>query len=105
MDFDIVFLKPEKFDDTRKIVEHIKKDRIVHINMSKLDTKDRQRTLDFISGAAYIQDARLIQPGDAVFCTIPSGRDYFQEGAMTLDESAVMDLRYDEEEEIKPSFS
>lgn len=105
MDFDIVFLKPEKFEDTRKIVEHIKKDRIVHINISKLDTKDRQRTLDFISGAAYIQDARLIQPGDAVFCTIPSGKDYFQEGSVAADDSELIDLRYDEEEEIKPSFN
>ena len=105
MNYDIVFLKPEKFDDTKKIVEHIKKDRIVLINMSKLDSKNRQRTIDFISGAAYVQDASLNQPGDAVFCTIPSGKEYFEEGSVMPADSPVMDLRYDEEEEIKPSFT
>ena len=105
MDFDIVFLKPEKFGDTRKIIEHIKKDRIVHINISKMNTKDRQRTLDFISGAAYIQDARMIQPGETVFCTVPAGKNYFQEGNVSKEENSLIDLRYDEEEEIKPSFS
>ncbi len=105
MEFDIVFLAPEKFSDTRKIVEHIKKDRIVHINMSKLNSKDRQRALDFVSGAAYIQDANLRNPGEATYCTIPSGKNYLEEGVtLNNDENDLIDLRYDEEEEIKPTF-
>lgn len=104
MDFDIVFLTPEKFDDTRQIVEHIKKDRIVHINMTKLNPKDCQRALDYVSGAAYIQDANLRNPGEAIYCTIPSGKNYLEEGVKVSEGNHLMDLRYDEEEEIKPTY-
>lgn len=105
MDFDIVFLMPEKFEDTKKIVEHIKQERIVHINLVNLDTQNRQRILDFISGAAFIQEARLVQPGEAVYCTVPLNKLYYQEGTTEKEESDVMDLRFDEEEEIKPIFT
>lgn len=99
-DYEIVFLKPEKYDDVKKIVEHISMDQIVHINVSKLDSVARQRTVDHISGAAYIKDSKIKQPGDDVFCTIPKGKSFYYEGG----EDGGIDLRYDEVEEIKPNY-
>ncbi|WP_319205550.1 cell division protein SepF [uncultured Ilyobacter sp.] len=106
MNFDIVFLKPEKFEECMNIVEHIRKERIVHINLSKLDAKNSQRVLDFVSGAVYIQEAQIIQPGEQVFCSVPKGKSYFMEGKEKpiTGDTELIDLRYDEEEEIKPKF-
>lgn len=96
-EFDIVFVKPRKFEDCVKCVEHIKKDRIVHINLLDLDAKESQRILDYISGAVYIKGGQIENPGENIFCTIPKNRTY-------LFEYKAKHESYDEEEEIIPSY-
>ena len=101
MDVNIVFIKPTKFEDCMKCIEHIKKDRIVHINLFDLDANDSQRIQDYISGAVYIQEGQIVNPGEKVFCTIPKNKKLVFE---YKDRNSVMDSRYDEEEEIIPSY-
>ncbi|WP_294704029.1 cell division protein SepF [uncultured Fusobacterium sp.] len=96
-DFDIVFVKPKKYEECIKCVEHIKNDKIVHINLMDLDGKDSQRILDYISGAVYIKEGQIVNPGENIFCTIPKNKKHLFEYKPTSG-------GYDEEEEIVPSY-
>lgn len=95
-DFDIVFVKPRKFEDCAKCIEHIKADRIVHINLLNLDLNESQRILDYISGAVYIKEGEIVNPGDSIFCTIPKNKKYIFEYKLIN--------KYDEVEEIRPDY-
>lgn len=92
-EYDIIFVKPRRFEDCTKCVEHIKKDRIVHINLIGLEARESQRILDYISGAVYIKGGRIVNPGESIFCAIPKNKEHLFEYKMKQE-------NYDEEEEI-----
>ncbi|MGL5052666.1 MAG: cell division protein SepF [Cetobacterium sp.] len=102
-DFDIIFLKPNRFEDCLKCVEHIKAEKIVHINLCDLDSEKSQRILDFISGAVHIQEGQIINPGDKIYCSLPKNKSY------QLDyreiKNNITNPRFDEEEEIIPIYN
>lgn len=93
-DVDIIFLKPEKFEDCVKVAEHIKEEKIVSINLSQLDDKASRRVLDYVTGAVFITDAEIINVGNKIFCTIPNTKTY------KIDSPS--EYKSDEEEEIIP---
>lgn len=99
-EYDIIFLKPTKFEDSLKCVEHIKNEKILHINLSELDSEKSQRVLDFISGAVHIQEGQIINPGEKIYCSIPKDKTY----QLDYKESSTKSS-FDEEEEIIPRYS
>ncbi|MGL5657242.1 MAG: cell division protein SepF [Fusobacteriaceae bacterium] len=98
---DIVFVKPNKFENIMKYMDYISEDVILHINFQDLDAKTSQRVLDFVSGAAYIKDAIIVTPGESVFCVLPKSKEYIMDYRNNT--SSLIDPRYDEEEEIRPN--
>ncbi len=104
---DVIFIKPKSFEDSKRMVSYIVENKILHINLTSTDKKMYRRILDFISGAIYLKEANLINPSDKVFLSIPK-EVTFQYDELELDEnpkkSDLMDLRFNEEEEIKPIF-
>ena len=60
-DFDIVFVKPKKYEDCKKCVEYIKRDKIVHINLMDLDGKESQRILRLLMMHTIMPIFLLIQ--------------------------------------------
>ena len=100
MDYDIVFFKPTRFEDCMKCIEYIKKDKIVHVNLFGLESDVQQRILDFLSGAIFIQEGKIINRGEKGFSTIPKTKEYYMD---YVDKSKVSQ-RYDEEEEIIPIY-
>nr|WP_307774970.1 cell division protein SepF [uncultured Cetobacterium sp.] len=102
-DYDIVFLKPMRFEDCLKCIEYIKAEKIVHINLSDLDPEKSQRILDFVSGAVHIQDGQIINPGDKIYCSIPKNKSYQLEYKEVSKD--IASARFDEEEEIIPRYN
>ncbi|MBC2851459.1 cell division protein SepF [Cetobacterium sp. 8H] len=102
-DYDIVFLKPTRFEDCLKCVEYIKIDKIVHLNLSDLDSEKSQRILDFISGAVHIQEGQIINPGEKIYCSIPKNKSYQLDYKERSNNSTSH--RFDEEEEIIPRYN
>lgn len=94
---DIIFVKPEKFEDCVKCATYIKSDKIVTINLSQLDDKDSRRVLDYITGAIFITGAEIVNVGNKIFCSIPKGKNYVND--------AHKEHSYNEEEEIIPTFN
>lgn len=102
-EYDIVFIKPEKFGDCTKCVEYIKEEKIVHINLYDLDEMESQRILDYISGAVFIQEGQIVNPGEKVFCTIPKTKKFYFDDKARI-RKPTLNSRYDEEEEIIPTY-
>ena len=103
---DIIFIKPKSFEDSKRMVNYIVEDKILHINLTSSDKKMYQRVLDFISGAVYLKDAKLLNPSEKIFVSIPKDitYSYDSDSIVKNTKSGMVDLRYDEEEEIKPTF-
>lgn len=73
---EIIFIKPTRFEDIIKYMEYIDKDVIVHINIHDLDRTASQRVIDFISGAVYIKEGSILNPGDKTYCIIPKDKKF-----------------------------
>jgi cell division inhibitor SepF len=103
---DIIFIKPKSFEDSKRIVNYIVEDKILHINLTSSEKKTHQRVLDFISGAVYLKDANLLNPAENIYLSIPKDTSFSwgEKDGEKKNEVNIVDLRYDEEEEIKPIF-
>lgn len=95
---DIIFIKPSKFEEVVKYMEYIDKEVIVHVNIHDLDKGASQRVVDFLSGAVYIKDGTIVNPGEKTFCIIPKSKEFMMNYKNHT--TQVIDPRYDEEEEI-----
>lgn len=95
---DIIFIKPNKFEDVVKYMEYIDNDVIVHVNIHDLDRTASQRVVDFLSGAVYIKDGTIVNPGEKTFCILPKNKQFMMDYKNYT--TQVIDPRYDEEEEI-----
>ena len=61
------------FSDNKDIGEDIQKNKVVIINLAKLDIETADRLLDFISGGIYALDARLKTIGEDIYLCVPNG--------------------------------
>ena len=72
---DVILVEPLVFVDSKDILDNIKKNKVVIINISKLDIQTADRVLDFISGGIYAMDAKLKTIGDDIYLCVPKGVD------------------------------
>lgn len=100
MELDMIFLKPEKFEDCVKCAQYIKEDKIVNMNLSQLDERDSRRVLDYVSGSIFITGAEIINVGNKVFCSVPKTIKF--EVIPSVRENSFRDGYSNEEEEIVP---
>lgn len=99
-DYDIVFIKPVKFEDCAKCVEYIKNQKIVFVNLAGMDKERSQRILDYIAGATYIKDGNMEKPSDEMLCIIPKDKKYL----FSYSKDTKTYGKYDEVEEIIPKY-
>lgn len=102
----LILIKPSKFEDTKRIVKHIVEDSIVHLDLEMVDPRTYQRIIDFVSGAVYLKDATLLNPTERQYISVPKDMEYKVENnnGTNRGKGSVVDLRYNEEEEIRPMF-
>ena len=70
---DVILIEPLVFVDSKDILDNIKKNKVVIINISKLDLETADRILDFISGGIYAMDAKLKVIGEDIYLCVPNG--------------------------------
>ena len=69
----VILTEPLVFVDSKDIVDDIKRNKVVIINLSKLDVETSDRLLDFISGGIYALGARLKTIGEDIYLCVPNG--------------------------------
>ena len=69
----VILTEPLVFADSKDIIDDIKRNKVVIINLSKLDLETADRLLDFISGGIYALGARLKTIGADIYLCVPNG--------------------------------
>lgn len=70
---DVVLVEPLVFADSKDIIDDLKANKVVILNLTKLDLQTCDRLLDFISGGIYAIDAKLKTIGDEIYLCVPKG--------------------------------
>lgn len=70
---DVILVEPLVFADCKDIIDNIRANKVLILNLTKLDLQTSDRLLDFISGGIYALDAKLKTIGDEIFLCVPKG--------------------------------
>ncbi|OCL27966.1 hypothetical protein U472_01840 [Orenia metallireducens] len=68
---DMLIIEPESFDEAQHIVDKLKDNQPILLNLSKTDHQLSIRIIDFISGAIYALNGNVEKIGDSVFLFAP----------------------------------
>jgi cell division inhibitor SepF len=71
----VLVYRPSSFEDTQKIIDNVKAQRPVIVNLDALDVDEAQRSLDFISGASYALNGTVFKVASSIFVLAPYNID------------------------------
>lgn len=70
--YEVIVMEPRSFDDAGQIVQNLKENKTIVLNLHLLDKIQCQRTIDFVCGAAHALNGNPQKVGDLVFVFTPS---------------------------------
>ncbi len=79
----IVLARPEKFSEVTEIGSDINARKTVLLNLENVKSDDAKRILDFISGVAYANDAKIKMMAQKTFAIIPSNVQFVGDDLMS----------------------
>lgn len=71
----VVCIEPKTFDDSRSIVDHLKAQKPVILNIEPIDHELARKIFDFCSGALYALDGHIQQVSRGIFVLAPKNID------------------------------
>ncbi len=79
----IVLARPEKYSEVTDIGTDINNKKTVLLNLENVKSDDAKRILDFISGVAYANDAKIKMMAQKTFAIIPSNVQFVGDDLMS----------------------
>jgi len=67
----VVIMQPSDIESAQQVCDHIRAGKTVICNIEKVDTKVAQRVIDFITGAAYALDGKVMPVSSVIFVVAP----------------------------------
>jgi cell division inhibitor SepF len=67
----VVILQPADIETAQQACDHIRAGKTVICNIEKVDPKVAQRVIDFITGAAYALDGKVMPVSSVIFVVAP----------------------------------
>jgi len=67
----VVLVKPERFDDSSAIADHLNNKRTVVLNLESASKDVSRRILDFLSGVAYANEGQIKKVANCTYIIIP----------------------------------
>lgn len=80
----IVFVKPEQYEDTKAVYDHLRSGRIVLMSLDETNKETARRILDFMAGAVYASGGKIGRASAAAYIITP--RDVDMQGGDMMDE-------------------
>lgn len=80
----IVFVKPERYEDTKMIYDHLRSRRIVLMSLDETNKEIARRILDFMAGAVYASGGKIARVSSGTYIITP--RDVDMMGSNMMDE-------------------
>ena len=74
----MVIVKPSTYDDSHRVVEHLKSRRAVVLNLDEIDVQLAQRILDFVAGGSYALGGTIKRVSRGIFTVLPSNIELFE---------------------------
>jgi len=71
----VVLVKPEKFEDASAIADHLRDRRTVVLNLESTNKEIARRVLDFLAGAAYINEGKIKKVAVSTYIITPYNVD------------------------------
>lgn len=71
----LLIYKPSSYEETQNIIDNLKANRPIIVNLDELDTDVAQRILDFISGAVYALSGNIRKAARNIFVVAPVNVD------------------------------
>lgn len=71
----LLIYKPSSYEETQNIIDNLKANRPIIVNLDELDTDVAQRILDFISGAVYALSGNIRKAARNIFVVAPMNVD------------------------------
>jgi len=68
----VVVTKPQTFEETKELANHLKNRRPVIINLEKTNAEMAKRIVDFMCGTTYALDGNMQRVGNGIFLFVPS---------------------------------
>lgn len=70
--YEVMVMEPKAFAECAQVVNNLKENKTIVLNLHLLDKEQQQRTIDFVCGAAQALSAKPKKVGDTVFVFTPS---------------------------------
>jgi cell division inhibitor SepF len=67
----VVIMQPADIESAQQVCDHIRAGKTVICNIEKVDPKVAQRVIDFITGAAYALDGKVMPVSSVIFVVAP----------------------------------
>ena len=64
-------MKPEKFEDSSAIADHLREKRTVVLNLESTNKDVARRVLDFLAGVAYAQEGKIKKVAISTYIITP----------------------------------
>ncbi len=71
----VVLVKPEKFEDSSAIADHLREKRTVVLNLESTNKDVARRVLDFLAGVAYAQEGKIKKVAISTYIITPYNVD------------------------------
>lgn len=68
----VVVAKPQSFEETQGLANHLKNRRPIIINLEKTNAEVAKRIVDFICGTTYALNGNMQRVGNGIFLFVPS---------------------------------
>ena len=72
-----IVVRVKKFEDSKKIAEYVRNNKIVTLNIEELDTETAQRVMDFLSGAMSVKEASFTEISKTVYVSVPKIKVFY----------------------------
>ncbi len=87
----VVIVRPDRFQDSSAIVDNLKDNKTVVLNLESTDKETSRRIIDFTSGAAYANNGQIKCIANRTFIITPYNVDVVGEDVMDeLENSGVL---------------
>ena len=71
----VVLVKPDKFEDASAIADHLREKRTVVLNLESTNKEIARRVLDFLAGAAYVNEGKIKKVAISTYIITPYNVD------------------------------
>ena len=76
----VIIMQPADIEAAQQACDHIRAGKTVICNIEKVDTKVAQRVIDFITGAAYALDGKVMPVSSVIFVVAPRNISLVESG-------------------------